>query len=126
VQKDRTVSLNGVVYEVDATLVGETVALRFDPQASAGRPIQVSHAGLPVTLAKPLDAYANCFVKRQRPSHTLQPDTPPPEPPKSRLALRDLQRRDDATSGTRSSKTCDCSPITRWTPKTVSACCWSA
>ena len=33
VQKDRTVSLNGVVYEVDAALVGETVLLRFDPAA---------------------------------------------------------------------------------------------
>jgi hypothetical protein len=43
--------------------------------------------------AKPLDAYANCFVKRQRPSHTLESDTPPPEPPRSRLALRDLNRR---------------------------------
>jgi hypothetical protein len=43
--------------------------------------------------AKPLDAYANCFVKRQRPSHTLETDTPPPEPPRSRLALRDLNRR---------------------------------
>ncbi|VFN06992.1 MAG: Mu transposase, C-terminal [Candidatus Kentron sp. G] len=30
VQKDRTVSLNGIVYEVDAALVGETVTLRFD------------------------------------------------------------------------------------------------
>ncbi len=45
--------------------------------------------------AKPLDAYANCFVKRNRPSHTLETDTPPPEPPQSRLALRDLNRRDD-------------------------------
>jgi transposase InsO family protein len=95
VQKDRTVSLNGVVYEVDAALVGETVTLRFDPHAPPGRPIQVSHAGQPMPPATPLDAYANCFVKRQRPSHTLEPDTPPPEPPKSRLALRDLQRRDD-------------------------------
>lgn len=93
VQKDRTVSLNGVVYEVDAALVGETVTLRFDPHAPPGRPVQLSHAGKPMPPAKPLDAYANCFVKRQRPSHTLETDTPPPEPPRSRLALRDLNRR---------------------------------
>jgi transposase InsO family protein len=93
VQKDRTVSLNGVVYEVDAVLVGETVTLRFDPHAPPGRPVQLSHAGKPMPPAKPLDAYANCFVKRQRPSHTLESDTPPPEPPRSRLALRDLNRR---------------------------------
>lgn len=95
VQKDRTVSLNGVVYEVDAALVGETVNLRFDPHAPPGRPIQVSHAGQSMPPAKPLDAYANCFVKRLRPSHTLETDTPPPEPPRSRLALRDLNRRND-------------------------------
>lgn len=95
VQKDRTVSLNGVVYEVDAALVGETVTLRFDPHAPPGRPVQVVHGERPMPPAKPLDAYANCFVKRNRPSHTLETDTPPPEPPQSRLALRDLNRRDD-------------------------------
>ena len=42
VQKDRTVSLNGVVYEVDAALVGEKVTLRFDP----GAPPRASRAGL--------------------------------------------------------------------------------
>jgi putative transposase len=31
VQADRTVSLDSVAYEVDATLVGETVTLRYDP-----------------------------------------------------------------------------------------------
>nr|VFK66158.1 MAG: Mu transposase, C-terminal [Candidatus Kentron sp. TUN] len=45
VQKDRTVSLNGMVYEVDAALLGETVTLRFDPSAPSGRPIQVCHQG---------------------------------------------------------------------------------
>lgn len=35
VQRDRTVSLNGVVYEVDAALVGEKVILRYDPRCSA-------------------------------------------------------------------------------------------
>jgi putative transposase len=38
VQKDRTVSLNGVVYEVDAALVGEKVTLRFDPWRTARAP----------------------------------------------------------------------------------------
>jgi putative transposase len=31
VHKDRTLSLDGVVYEVDAALVGERVTVRFDP-----------------------------------------------------------------------------------------------
>ena len=93
VQKDRTVSLNGVVYEVDAALVGQKVTLRYDPAAPPGRPVQVWHEGQPIQLAKRLDAYANCFVTRQRPSGTLSPDTPAPEPP-SGLALRILNDPD--------------------------------
>ena len=40
VAKDRTVSLSGIVHEVDAALVGETVTLRFDP-TRPGRAVQV-------------------------------------------------------------------------------------
>ena len=89
VQKDRTVSLNGVVYEVDAALVGQKVTLRYDPAAPPGRAVQVWHEGQPIQLAKRLDAYANCFVTRHRPSGTLSPDTAAPEPPPG-LALRNL------------------------------------
>jgi hypothetical protein len=74
VQKDRTVSLNGLVYEIDAALVGETVTLRFDP-ATPGESIQVWHKGLPVHTAKLVDAYANCFVKRNRPTLALEVTT---------------------------------------------------
>jgi len=94
VAKDRTVSLNGVAYEVDASLVGETVTLRFDP-ALPGRAIQVVHAGKQWS-AKVVDLYGNCFVKRDRPSQALAPDAPeepqaaPPEPPRSSLRLTEL------------------------------------
>jgi transposase InsO family protein len=94
VQKDRTVSLHGVVYEVDAALVGEKVTLRYDPAAPAGRPVEVWHERHRIHDAKPLDAYANCFVKRHRPSSTLHTDTPPPQPQGRPLALRNLRRRD--------------------------------
>lgn len=93
-QKDRTVSLNGLAYEVDASLVGETVTLRFDP-ALAGRAIQVIHGGKQWS-AKVVDLYGNCFVKRDRPSQTLapaQPESPAPpqgEPPRSNLRLTEL------------------------------------
>jgi transposase InsO family protein len=92
VQKDRTVSLNGVVYEVDAALVGEKVTLRYDPSAPPGRPVQVWHDHRRIHDAKPLDAYANAFVKRHRPSWNLQPDTPPPAPAPG-LAMRKLRQR---------------------------------
>ncbi len=92
VQKDRTVSLHGVVYEVDAALVGETVTLRFDPSAPPQRPLQVCHLGQVTGLARVVEPYTNCFVKRERPSRTLSADAPPPEPPASALRLRELPR----------------------------------
>jgi transposase InsO family protein len=99
VQKDRTVSLNGVVYEVDAALVGETVTLRFDPSAPPQRPLQVAHQGQVCGLARVVEPYANCFVKRERPSRTLSADGPPPQPPASALRLRELPRDSDEGEG---------------------------
>ena len=95
VQKDRTVSLNGVVYEVDAALVGETVTLRFDPGAPPERPVQVCHQGRASGLARVVQTYANCFVKRERPSRTLIADAPAPQPPASALRLRELPTTED-------------------------------
>jgi len=73
VQKDRTVSLDGVLYELDASLVNETVLLRYDPAGRHGQPLKVWCKGRFVHVAKPVDAYANCFVKRNRPSQNPQP-----------------------------------------------------
>ena len=65
VKKDRTVSLDGVQYEVDATLVDERVTLRFDP--SRRKTVQVLFDGTRYTDAKPVDVRANCHVKRDKP-----------------------------------------------------------
>jgi transposase InsO family protein len=92
VQRDRTVSLNGTLFEVDAALVGQTVTLRHDPSAPAARGIEVWHDARFVERAQPLDAYANCFVRRHRPTQGIEADTPPPAPRASGLALRDLRR----------------------------------
>ena len=89
VQQDRTVSLRGVVYEVDAALVGETVTLRYDP-ARATRGIQVVFPGRPIQTAKPVDAYANCFVRRDHGTKLLTPQAPASQP-KPGLPLRKLQ-----------------------------------
>ena len=91
VQKDRTVSLHGVVYEVDAALVGATVTLRFDP-AQQRRSVQVWHDGRRIEDAKPVDLYANCFVRRERPSRTLI-TSDPPRPPRAGLRLSELRNR---------------------------------
>lgn len=90
VQKDRTVSLNGVLYEVDAALVGEKVTLRFDPSAPPARPVQVCHGGKLIEQARPVQTYANCFVKRHRPSWTLEVAGPAAQAPASALRLREL------------------------------------
>ena len=94
VMKDRTVSLNGQLYEVDALLVGQTVVLRYDPVAPPNRPLAVVHDGKPAGQATVLDAYANTAVRRARPSSQVETDNPPPEPPPSPLALRKLKDND--------------------------------
>lgn len=94
VHKDRTVSLNGIVYEVDAALIGEKVTLRFDPGAPPERPIQVCHQGKLIEAARPVQTYGNCFVKRDRPSWSLRADGPGPQPTPSALRLRELPDAD--------------------------------
>jgi transposase InsO family protein len=71
VQKDRTVSLHGMIYEIDAALVGETVTLRYNP-AVQGKTIEVCHNNQFIQEAKLVDTYANCFVKRDRPSSNIE------------------------------------------------------
>lgn len=67
VARDRTVSLDGLAYEVDAALVGDTVTLRYDP-AKPGRPVQVWAKGRKVQDAKLVDPHGNCFVRRDQPT----------------------------------------------------------
>ena len=88
VQKDRTISLHGVAYEVDAALIGETVLLRYDP-VRRQRGIQVHHRGRLIETAKPVDAYANCFVRRDHGTKLLTPTASASAPP-SGLPLRDF------------------------------------
>ena len=91
VYKDRTVSLNGRVYEVDALLVGQNVILRYDPAAPPSRPLDVVHDGKPAGKATALDAYANTAVRRTYPAREIEADDPAPEPPPSPLAMRNLK-----------------------------------
>ena len=90
VQADRTVSLDGIAYEVDATLVGETVVLRYDPsRPREQRAVQIWHRGKRIQVARRVDVYANCFVKRDQTTKALQPSKPA-EQPQNGLRMSDF------------------------------------
>jgi putative transposase len=96
VHADRTVSLDGTLYEVDAALVGETVTLRYSP-AKPGGPVDVWHRGKKIQTAKRVDVHANCFVRRNKGPRA---DAPPSAvAPDAALRLRDLRKRDGNTEG---------------------------
>lgn len=99
VHKDRTVSLHGVVYEVEACLVDSSVMLRYDPRRlAAKKSIQVwADDGKRMADANVVDLYANCFVKRDRSSGTLSTDETSPDDPGPRLSLSQLSRRGKET-----------------------------
>jgi hypothetical protein len=75
--------------------VGQTVTLRHDPSVPASRGIEVWYEGRFVERARPLDAYANCFVRRNRPTQGIEADTPAAAPRSTGLALRELRAAAD-------------------------------
>lgn len=93
VHTDRTVSLHGRVFEVDATLVGQRVTLRYDPSRPEA-PVQVVHEGRVVERARQVDLYANCFVKRHRRTDALDANHLP-EPPTPSLSMKTLDNNND-------------------------------
>jgi len=95
VQKDRTVSLDGRLYEVDPLLVGRSVTLRYDPDAPPSRPLDVVCEGKPAGKATRLDAYANTAVKRGHCTKQIETDDPAPEPPPSPLAMRNFKKKQE-------------------------------
>ena len=102
VMKDRTVSLHGRLYEVDAILVGQSITLRYDPQAPASRPAGPprraprGRSHTPRRLRQyqaSLRSKRNFPVKRDRSSWHAQPDDPAPEPRPSPLAMQKLKEK---------------------------------
>lgn len=90
VARDRTVTLDGIAFEVDAALIGQVVALRYDPARPPDkRTIEVWHQGKRVELARRLDALSNCFVKRNNTRVTREVDARQESVPEG-LAMREL------------------------------------
>jgi putative transposase len=84
VAKDRTVSLQGTAYEVEAVLVGTAVNLRYDPANCATVQVWGSD-GKRYADAKEVDVFNNRFVKRERSS----------APQESTMRMRDFGNSED-------------------------------
>ena len=87
------------------------------PSVPLSRGVQVWFEGKFIEHARVLDAYANCFVRRNHSTKNVQPHTAAAPPRSSRMSLRDLHelrppsRRtpaDDSPSG----KTANDNPCT--------------
>jgi transposase InsO family protein len=102
VAQDRTVTLDGVAFEVDAALVGQTVVLRFDPaRVPNKRTVEVFHQGKRIEVARRLDMLANCFVRRDKTRHGIELQQSDHDAPPEGLAMRELDHHDDAPEGSR-------------------------
>ncbi len=83
VHKDSTFTLHGVLYEVDSTLIGANVRLRYDPFIPAmRRRVQVYLDGKHYGDARTVDTYANTRVRRAFNSDHLIVDKPSTESPR--------------------------------------------
>ena len=96
VQNDRIVSLHSRLFEVDASLIGEKVTLRYDP-SRPDAPVQVVHKGCLIEKARQVDIYANCSVKRQRRGGAINTDKSPDVP--SGLSMSSLNKKDIHSAG---------------------------
>jgi len=82
------VSLRGLVFEVDPSLIRQRVTLRYDPSRPDAS-VQVVHEGKFIEQARQVDLYANCQVKSHRHTGALDADSDTtPEP--SNLSMRSL------------------------------------
>lgn len=66
-----------------------TSGLRYGLSAPKERPVQVWHDGSRIQDAKVVNAFANCFIRRNWPASTVVTDAPA-QPPKPSLSLRQL------------------------------------
>jgi putative transposase len=85
---DRTLSLEGVLYEAPAHLAGRQVEIRFNPKDK--REVKIYFGGRLEGIAKPADPYHNCFVKRDDDSKQLRSAAPRLEVKKSAINYVEL------------------------------------
>ncbi|MFH2120313.1 MAG: Mu transposase C-terminal domain-containing protein, partial [Pseudomonadota bacterium] len=71
VDRDRTVSLNGMIYEAPIPLIDKTITLLYHQGDSAR--IEAFHEGLSHGMLVPLDMKINCRVRREHSIVNLLP-----------------------------------------------------
>ena len=82
VHKDSTFTLQGVLYEVDSTLIGENLHIRYDASlAPLRRRVMVVLDGKSRGEARLVDTYANSRVRRAYNSDQLVIESQPTEHP---------------------------------------------
>lgn len=75
IYNDRTFSLEGVLYEAPAHLVGKQVEVRYNPTDKSQ--VKVYFNGKLEQISIPANPYQNCFVKRIEDSNEILSSNPP-------------------------------------------------
>ena len=75
VAKDRTITLNGRLYEAPVPLIGRQVELLYHPEAADK--VEIRYRTKSYGMATPVDVHVNCRVRRDRNSNTsIEQDKP--------------------------------------------------
>jgi len=75
VAKDRTLTLNGRLYEAPVPLIGRQVELLYHPEAA--EKVEIRYRAKSYGMAIPVDVHVNCRVRRGRNSNTsIEQDKP--------------------------------------------------
>lgn len=86
VRRDRTVHLNGQLFEAPAEYIGRRVELRYDPARPTLRDIYLYDKGVRTHTLRRLDVHVNTRVRRD----TEGPDDPRPSAPSTGLNYAEL------------------------------------
>lgn len=82
VARDRTVALNGRLYEAPVELIGQQVSLLYHEHDPAR--VEIQRAGAPAGWLVPLDLNVNCRIRRRHVLEIVPPTAPPATPPRPR------------------------------------------
>jgi len=90
VAKDRTISLNGKLYEAPVALIGKQVVVLYHPDGSQQNEVEVFFSQTSYGTLIPVDLHINCRVKRDKYLNVqIEPPDDPPKYQGGRLWVRE-------------------------------------